>query len=238
MHGTASFPDLAILRRRGWLSQQPAGFADQLLARGRVRLYRAKELLHHEGDPPGGIYAVVSGGVGISTTRPDGAPVLTHITRVGDWMGHRPLLMKEPRSHTLRTVEESHMFIVPLASLKELQASSAEAAMCLGRLAEVASTKANRIIAELLLPRADQRIAAVLLRATAVLDGRPDDLPDNFAMTQSDIGEMANASRNHVNRALHRFRSAGWVAVGYNRIRITDPRALGAFIAATDADII
>jgi CRP-like cAMP-binding protein len=230
MHGPRTLPDLGILRRRGWLSQQPQDFADQLLAQGRLRLYAARDLLHREGDPPGGIYAVVSGGVGLTAVRPDGVPVLAHILRPGAWMGQRPLLAGEQRSQTLRASEDSHILVVPLAALKELQASSAQAATCLGRLAEVASNNANSVVLELLLPRADQRIAAILLRTTGVLDGDPADLPDSFVMTQSDIGEMANASRNHVNRALKRFRDAGWVTVRYNRIGITDLPALQAFL--------
>jgi CRP-like cAMP-binding protein len=57
-------------------------------------------------------------------------------------------------------------------------------------------------------------------------------------MTQSDIGEMANASRNHVNRALQRFREAGWVTLHYNRIGIPDPQALAAVIEAGGSEII
>jgi CRP-like cAMP-binding protein len=163
-------------------------------------------------------------------------PALAHIFRPGDWMGHRPLLSGEKRIHTLRASEESHIFVVPLAALKELQASGAEAATCLGRLAEVSSNKANGVVMELLLPRADQRIAAILLRTTGVLDGDPADLPDSFVMTQSDIGEMANASRNHVNRALQRFRAAGWVTLHYNRIGIVDPMALKAFLEQSTLD--
>jgi CRP-like cAMP-binding protein len=230
MHGSGPSSDIGVLRRRGWLSQQPQGFADQLLGRGRIRPYAAKDLLHHEGDPPGGIYGLLSGGVGLTAVRPDGMPVLAHVFRAGDWMGHRPLLAGEARTQTLRTTEDSQVLVVPLAALKDLQASSAEAAICLGRLAEVASNTANQVVTELLLPRADQRVAAILLRTTGARHGDPADLADSFVMTQSDIGEMANASRNHVNRALQRFRAAGWVTVGYNRIGVRDARGLQAFI--------
>jgi hypothetical protein len=91
-------------------------------------------------------------------------------------------------------------------------------------------------------------------RATAVLERDPADLPDSFVvtqsdifvmtqsdifvMTQSDIGEMANTSRNHVNRALQRFRATGWVTLHYNRIGIADPQALAAVIEAGGSEII
>ena len=127
MHGSRTLPDPDVLRHRGWLSQQPPGFADQLLARGRLRHYAAKDLLHHEGDPPGGIYGLISGGVGLTAARPDGVPVLAHVFRAGDWMGHRPLLAGEARTQTLRATEESQVLVVPLAALRELQASSADA---------------------------------------------------------------------------------------------------------------
>lgn len=223
-------PELDVLRRYSWLAEQPRAFADAVLAAGRLRLLRGRDPLQFDGDPPGGIYGVVSGGVGVYGSRPDGIPVLAHIQRPGFWLGQGPLLGTGARTLTFLATEESHVLCVPLASLREIGRTSPDWAAALGRLGQLASQQANMIITELLLPRAEQRIAAVLLRATAVLERAAADLPDSFAMSQSEIGEMANASRNMVNRILGRFAALGWVEVGYNRLRIRKPLALQAFL--------
>jgi CRP-like cAMP-binding protein len=43
------------------------------------------------------------------------------------------------------------------------------------------------------------------------------------------LGEMANLSRHHVGRKLASFEAAGWIACGYNRVRLLDAEALAAF---------
>jgi hypothetical protein len=40
---------------------------------------------------------------------------------------------------------------------------------------------------------------------------------------------MANLSRHHVGRKLAAFEAAGWIAGGYNRIRLVDGEGLAAF---------
>jgi DNA-binding GntR family transcriptional regulator len=53
-------------------------------------------------------------------------------------------------------------------------------------------------------------------------------------VTQSQLAEMANVSRNLANAALRDFREAGWVDSRYNRLRATDRAALAAFVYTDD----
>jgi CRP/FNR family cyclic AMP-dependent transcriptional regulator len=93
---------------------------------------------------------------------------------------------------------------------------------------------ALRTVSDLLIPQADRRIAATLLRLTrADEDERPED-PRGFRLRQAELGEMANASRQIVNRALSRFAGSGWIALGYQRIAVLDPAALAAFANAAE----
>lgn len=74
-----------------------------------------------------------------------------------------------------------------------------------------------------------RRIVAVLLRVTGVLGAIPADRPGGVLLTQHDLGEMANASRHHVNRVLGMLAREGWIATRYNRIRLLDVPALKRF---------
>jgi hypothetical protein len=60
----------------------------------------------------------------------------------------------------------------------------------------------------------------------------PDD-PRGFGLTQALTGELANASRPTVVRALAEFRERGWIEVSYGRLRIIAPAALDAFVRAS-----
>ncbi|WP_366871324.1 helix-turn-helix domain-containing protein [uncultured Ruegeria sp.] len=48
-------------------------------------------------------------------------------------------------------------------------------------------------------------------------------------LTQEQIGELANAARDVVNRTLKQFASNGWIDVAYKKIRLLEPAELEAF---------
>jgi CRP/FNR family transcriptional regulator, cyclic AMP receptor protein len=50
--------------------------------------------------------------------------------------------------------------------------------------------------------------------------------PEGFRLTHQQLGEMANLSRHHVGRKLAAFEAAGWIACGYNRVRLLDAEGL------------
>lgn len=85
------------------------------------------------------------------------------------------------------------------------------------------------IVAELLTPNSDCRIAAVLLRITdngqSDIDGEQPGAP----LTQELLGQLANASRRTVARFVTRATRQGWISWRYGQVRILDPRGLERF---------
>ena len=62
---------------------------------------------------------------------------------------------------------------------------------------------------------------------------QPDD-PEGFRLNHQQLGEMANLSRHHVGRKLASFEAAGWIACGYNRVRLLDAEGLADFAYGDD----
>ncbi|TNF58394.1 MAG: helix-turn-helix domain-containing protein, partial [Rhodobacteraceae bacterium] len=86
---------------------------------------------------------------------------------------------------------------------------------------------------DLLTPDAGRRLAAVLLRVLGCGEVVPDD-PEGFWLTHRQLAEMSNLSRHHVGRKLALFEANGWIACGYNRIRLLDAEGLAAFAYGDD----
>jgi CRP-like cAMP-binding protein len=88
-----------------------------------------------------------------------------------------------------------------------------------------------KIVSDLLIPSGERRIAATLVRTSLGEPSAPGvaDTPFPVHASQAEIGQMANASRDSVNRALARFTEAGWVRVEFRKIQMADLRALEAF---------
>lgn len=215
----------------GWLAHQAKPFQDAWLARATIVSFAARDYVFHTGDDLGGVYGVVTGGIGIYAAGRDGAVALGHVLRAGHWFGHGPAMTRRSRTLTFRATEPSTAFFVPLAALNEIVARNVEFMRSFGAMLEFGDDDAISIVSDLLIRRSDQRIAATLLRVTGAEEGiKPPD-PEGYFLTQAELAEMANVSRDVMNRTLARFKAAGWVSLTYNRIAIVDATALSDFIA-------
>jgi CRP-like cAMP-binding protein len=223
----------ALFSKRGWLSNQPPAFQHRILSMARSVQATRGAWIFAVNDPPGGIYGIVSGGIGIEGTGPYNLPRLGHVLRSGDWFGHGPILSSgDNRAQGMRALEDSELVYVPLVPLRALISEDSVAARCVGQMADAGSILGTRVISDLLIPAVPQRIAAVLLRVTAAEDGIEPHHPDGFLITQTDLGEMANVSRSNVNRVLGDFARQGWITKHYQRLRVRDVAALQAFAAS------
>lgn len=224
----------ALFARRGWLSEHPAAFRADLL---RVALpvdAQPGTAIFREGDQANGLYGIVSGGIGVEGGHPRQTPLMGHIFRAGEWFGIKAPLGGGPRELTYRALEPSRLLFLPNSRLVPLMQHDTEVAIRIGQLAELGNRLGTWIARDLLTPDAGRRLAAVLTRVLGMGEVAPHD-PRGFALTHSQLGEMANLSRHHVGRKLADFEAHGWISCGYNRIRLDDPEALLNY-AYTDDD--
>jgi len=225
----------AVFAKRGWLSSQSADFRQAIVARGRILNFKAAEPIFRAGDEGGGIYGIVSGAIGCEVTTRLSGPTLVHIMQTGWWFGEGPMLLDRRRKMSFVALEPTAVLLVPLHALRAVETKDASAARLLGQLAENAALLAIEAGCELLIRDARQRIAAVLLRVTAVLDGVIPDNSRGFSITQSQLAEMSNVSRHHTNVALLDLQARGYVALAYGRIAVLNPNLLAEFVGNTSA---
>lgn len=219
------------LLRRGWLADQAPAVRAEVLQRGRLISGGEGESLFHAGDDPGGIFGVVAGGVAIRIACRSDEPRLAHIGRCGLWFGYGPLVRGGPRSmlYTFSLTEPSWLFSISLAKLQEIVRMSPEHQRALLSVSDYGIEIAVHTVETLMIRNTDRRIAATLLRVSPPVDEAPSGAPVEVRLTQAQLGEMANAERKVVNRALSRMVARGWLDVSYGRIRLLAPDALDAF---------
>lgn len=140
-----------------------------------------------------------------------------------------------PRENSYRALETSRLVFLPNLRLLPMMQADPDVAIRVGQLAERGNRLGAWIARDLLTPDSGRRLASVLLRVLAMGEVAPPDAR-GFHLTHNQLGEMANLSRHHVGRKLAHFEAAGWVACGYNRIRIIDAQGLAAFAYAEDDD--
>ncbi len=185
-------------------------------------------------DESNGLYGVVSGAIGVEGGHRRQTPMLGHVMRPGEWFGIKALLHGGPRELTYRAIEPTRLLFISRTRLVPLMQTNPDIAIRVGQLAEIGNRLGAWIVRDLLTPDAGRRLAAVLVRVLGMGEVPPGD-PQGFWLTQAQLGEMANLSRHHVGRKLALFEAQGWIACGYNRIRLLDATGLAAFAYGTDA---
>jgi|APFEC2959095136_1045048.scaffolds.fasta_scaffold00980_1 CRP-like cAMP-binding protein len=218
----------------GWLSNASSDLRSRLLAEARANEYARGERVYALGDTAGGLYGVVFGGIGLEASF-RGHPVrMGHIVRAGFWFGEGPILGGTERILGTIAIEDSLVIHLPQPFLQKVMQQDEEFQMLLGRLAYLNSQMALWVACDLLIPEAPRRIAAVLLLVTGALEGLAAAHPDGFPLNQLLLGELANASRAHVNRVLGQLARAGLITKRYNHLQIIDPAGLARFAYSED----
>ena len=216
--------------RRGWLGAQTPALQSAILRRARLMSCPAGDFLFHAGDRPGGIYGIVQGGVGVHIPSFTGEVPLTHVLRAGTWFGYGPLISGQQRTMTFSLLEPTDLYHVPLATLEDIQRSNPEHTRAIYAMSDFAVAVSVAVIGTLQIREPDRRIAATILRVAPPVEDLPPDAPVEVILTQTQLGELANAGRQQVNRALKRMEERGWLTASYGRIVLTEPGGLRAWL--------
>jgi CRP-like cAMP-binding protein len=160
-----------------------------------------------------------------------GELVLCHVLRTGTWFGLGPILTNGPRSLTYRAMETSHVLHVSQADLTAIARHHPEFYRRIGMLSEGSYyAMAIRVLGDLLVRSGERRVAAVLARLARAGAGQMRDECEVIHLSQAEIGQISNTSRDRVNRTLQRFMKAGWISLDYKAIVIRDVNALEVFV--------
>jgi CRP/FNR family transcriptional regulator, cyclic AMP receptor protein len=225
-----------VLTSRGWLASEDERIRTKILNLGREKHVSRGKILYAVGSQPGGLYAVLSGGISVEGGSAWHLPRVAHIFRSGDWFGFGPVIEGGMRTLTCTAFENSRIFFVPLFPLKQLVSEDPSLLKSVSRGANYASTLAAWIASDLLIPDASRRVAAVLLRITGWHEGVVPDDPLGFPLTQTEIGSMANVSRIHTMRILITLSDKGWIQKSYGHLKLIDGDALSQFAYSAGED--
>lgn len=231
------------LADRGWFAELDPKLAEAVLNAGRqVSFARGASIFQPQSDP-GGIFGVITGGIVLSTLGRDGFPAAGHIMRRASWFGYGAVLFRHNRKLLAEANEPSVLLHVPLAQIDAIRAANPGADLAFRQLAAFGETAILNIVADLLIPGAEERLASVLLRVAGVDPPAfaptprevalpdPFDDPQGVPLTQALLGALANVSRQTVARFVDRASQEGWIEWRYGRVRILKLGDIKDFIA-------
>jgi CRP/FNR family transcriptional regulator, cyclic AMP receptor protein len=226
-----------LLTEIGWLAAMPREFGDALLRQCDLQAFEAGETVYLAGDPPGGIYGICEGALGMtSALGPASAPV-AHLGQPGAWTGMGPLLTGQPRRATMQAMTPLLLAHVPLRPLQNLLGENPQWWLHIAQGLLMEFDTVTGIANDLLIRSADRRCAAALLRvANCRRQDPPPGRPAIAPISQESLAEMINLSRSRISPILSRFSRQGLTLLEYRAIKLLDVRGLRAIADDDRAD--
>jgi CRP/FNR family cyclic AMP-dependent transcriptional regulator len=221
-----------LVSRQGWLSFMPASFRNAVLDRSQLQVFNSEEVVFGAGDPAGGIYGLVSGGLRVSVAPNDRIPFFAHLFIPGSWTGESAAISGEPRMVSLVAVRETQTFYLPLPAVNEILRESPDAFRSFARLAHFHLATAVGAAGDLMIRDPVQRFIAVLLRLSGCRVATPPDrVPIDLGISEDDLAMMANVGRTKASAILRRLHRDGQVELTYRHVRVIAPDSLRAMLS-------
>ena len=199
-----------------WLRTLPSDLQATIIERStRISVARSQAVFSLF-DPPGGLYGVVNGHIGIQTHEEDRGAVLVHLVGAGGWFGVQSVMLGGPRRIGAVALSDSVLISLSLARLQDLLGREPAAWRHLGLLVAINAGIAAEIASNLLIRDPERRCLATLGRLVGGLGGLPHALP----LTQDQLSDMCGLSRGAISGVLNRLERRGMIERGYREIRV------------------
>jgi len=227
---------LSRLARHGWLSYTDPAFAKRVLEICRWRHLGDGEVLSHPGMDGDAMFGVAVGHLA-GDQHPFGSLDcgLAAVWHVGSWVGFAPLLTGAERRGIIRSRGDALVAVLPGHAMHELLAERPAWWREMAWLPYLVSQMHAGGGQDLLRRNAGERCLAVLLMlAGCRWTDPPTSAPYVAPVSQQELGERCNLSRNAVVKVLRPWADAGMISLGYRHILIRDSTALRARLSLND----
>jgi len=219
---------LELLARTAMFEGIPAAGLEPLRPALRSRRYEKDDYLFREGDPGSHLYLVVQGQVKIARVAEGGADVVFAIAGPGELFGELSLFEEDgERSADAQALEPTECLIVGRQPVISLLTEHADLLIRIIASLSAFIRRKDAAVAEVAFLDIPARVARKLLELAESKGRRTEvgviiDVP----LSQRMLAGMVGASRENVNRALHRFSSLGYIRNERGHITVLRPDEL------------
>jgi CRP-like cAMP-binding protein len=183
------------------------------------------------GDPPGGMFGLVSGGVGVSIVPGERGPYFAHLGRPGTWFGEASAILRQPRRVGLTATRGAELLYLPIEKIDEIVAKDSDAWRAFALVTVGHLEMAIGACDDLMLRDHVKRCIASVLRLGGCRNlSHSSPTPIEVDVCQAEIATLANVSRATAGKVLRRLETKGLVESSYRRIRILAPDMLRAML--------
>jgi CRP-like cAMP-binding protein len=219
------YRSLLFLEETGWLSELPPPLRAALLDVSRLKRYSAGDRVYGLGDPPGGLYGLEEGCLGLEAAQSDSPPQKGFLVHPGTWIGEGPVAGLQARITGAWATRPTKVLSIEIAGFRRVAGRDPDLWRHLVLLALQNNMRVMGLAQDLMLRGSRQRLAALLARLGGLRDARR---PVSAVVdaTQGEIAAIANLSRGVVSRLLLEMEQDGLVRLRRASVEILEPDRL------------
>ncbi|GAA2166633.1 Crp/Fnr family transcriptional regulator [Pedococcus bigeumensis] len=198
----------------------------EVLAMARRRQFKRGEILFHEGDPADTVHFIAQGRVMARRTSPMGDSVAFRVIGPGRALGDVAVVSTaQRRSSTVSALEPTTTLSLTFAEFARLCERHPEIQTQLATLLAARVKRLSDHLLEALFLPTDRRVVRRLLDLCEQYETGADQ-PVVIPLTQTDIAELAGATRPSTNRVLRALEADGLVRLRRGQVDVVDRTGL------------
>lgn len=213
---------LDFLATQGWFSQRAPETRKSLGGIAKLRSFAKDDSIYLAGDPPNGVFGLVSGSLNLSIPRADGEDYTVHRAGIGFWFGDLALFSEGTRLVSVCAAEPTLVVQLPAHQLGRLVKEDPRLYADFYALTYENFRTAFRIISNLAMTSTEKRVAdRLLLEAEARGDG------DGWIpVSQAELASLTAISLPTLKRIMRRFAELKLIERRYALVSVRDRDAL------------
>lgn len=190
-------------------------------------IYRAGNVIFHEGSNSVGLFCVNSGKIKLHKMGSDGKEQIIRLVKPGDFIGYRALMSDTPFSASATALEDSSICFIPreafFSILKSNEALSEGMMKLLCRNLE----ESEKRLTEMAYKPVRERLAeALLMIRNTYMEPGSEGIPFSFSLTREDLAGLVGTAKETVIRLLSEFKKDQIIRSEGRRIIILKPEEL------------
>ena len=198
----------------------------EVLAMARRRQFKRGEILFHEGDPADTVHFIAEGRVMARRTSPMGDSVAFRVIGPGRALGDVAVVSTaQRRSSTVTALEPTTTLSLTFGEFAQLCAAHPGIQTHLATLLAARVKRLSDHLLEALFLPTDRRVVRRLLDLCEQYESGPD-RPVVIPLTQTDIAELAGATRPSTNRVLRALETEGLLRLRRGQVEVVDRAGL------------
>jgi CRP/FNR family cyclic AMP-dependent transcriptional regulator len=210
-----------------WLLLRPLTESDQRAVLGAAtrRRFSKGEILFHEGATGDSVHLLASGRVAIRANTPEGNSVTYAVAGAGEAFGELGLLSADHRrTATVVALEDVETMVLRREQFELLRTRHPGVERMLVEILAARVRRLSAHLVEALFVTVDKRVVRRLLVLCRLYGDGPGQV--SIPLTQSELAEMAGATRPTVNTVLRMLEDEKVIVLARGSVQVLDPVAL------------